>query len=89
MYIFNLVLCCWLTNGNTEGQPSNEFLNPNKDHPHRFATIEELVRHWNAFAAKALWGDEIHCPCIKEHFEVYKKLPKNWNSVKWSCNDKA
>ena len=36
-----------------------------------------------------VWGEEIHCPCIKEHFEVYKKLPKNWNSVKWSCNDKA
>jgi hypothetical protein len=81
MYILNLVLGCWLREYNCDKKPCNSYLsktpaNKNEDNK----SLETLVAYWNSRGTQT-W-DDIHYPCIAEHFEVYKKLPTDWNK-KW------
>ena len=73
MYILNLVLGCWLCDDYDYDTPSGEFLTGESENG--FKTIEALVDHWNNCLDE--WED-LHQPCIVEHFEVYEELPDNW-----------
>jgi len=74
MYIFNLVLACWVLEDDDTGRPGN-FL---RDNGNDYRTLEELVKHWNNCNDR--WPD-IHVPCIKEHFELYETIPEELNPV--------
>ena len=80
MYILNLVLGCWLTEYDEGVKPSNSYLSKtpaNKNENN--ISLEKLVKFWNGCPDH--WKC-IHYPCRPEHFEVYKKLPPDWNK-KW------
>jgi hypothetical protein len=78
MYILNLVLGCWLREYNSDKKPCNSYLSKTKRNIHEYnKSLETLVAFWNSKGMQ-IW-DDIHYPCIPEHFEVYKKLPTDWN----------
>jgi hypothetical protein len=73
MYILNLVLGCWVTEDNGNPNPG-KFLDPIAN-PQAVDNLKDLVTRWNEVPNK--W-DDIHYPCIAEHFECFEKLPDNW-----------
>jgi hypothetical protein len=75
MYLLNLVLGCWVADDYDYGVPG-QFLTGKEEHG--FKTIEDLIKHWNNCAED--WED-IHRPCIVEHFELYETLPENWKTL--------
>lgn len=74
-YILNLVLGCWILDNDSIAP--GEFIRPNVEGD--IQSLEGLVKHWNSTHNRNEWED-IHYPCIKEHFEVYETLPTNWRT---------
>jgi hypothetical protein len=74
-YVFNIVLACWVKGDFSEGDEPGEFLRSGSDD---FKTLEAMVQSWNK-AGYQRW-DDVHWPCIPEHFDVYENLPDNWRS---------
>lgn len=71
-YVLNLVLGTWIRD--LKGKPVKFFVGEEWE----FGNISDAVKSWNKHGGTNTYWPDIHYPAIKEHFEVYEKLPDNW-----------